>query len=66
MKRGKKVVFISHCLLNQNAMAVGKESFAGSVKDLLELFSESGIGIVQLDCPQLEFKKAFIKKSYRK
>ena len=55
MKRSKKVVFVSHCLLNQNTMPLGKESYAGSVKDLMELFAESGIGIIQLECPQMEY-----------
>jgi predicted secreted protein len=36
-------------------MPIGKATFAGSVKDLLELFAESGVGIVQLECPQMEF-----------
>jgi predicted secreted protein len=55
MERGKKIIFVSHCLLNQNARAVGRERFQGSFKDLLELFAASGVGIVQLPCPQLEF-----------
>lgn len=62
MKRGKKIVFMSHCLLNQNTMPLGKESYAGSVKDLLELFAESGIGIVQLECPQMEFNNGLNRK----
>ena len=62
MKRSKKIVFVSHCLLNQNAMAVGKESYAGSVKDLFELFAEAGIGIIQLECPQLEFNKGLDRR----
>lgn len=62
MKRNKKILFVSHCLLNQNAMAVGKEKYPGSVKDLLELFSEAGIGIVQLECPQLEFNNGLNRK----
>jgi len=55
MERGKKIVFISHCLLNQNAKAMGKEKSRGTIKEIIELISESGIGIVQLPCPQLEF-----------
>ncbi|MFH0929213.1 MAG: CD3072 family TudS-related putative desulfidase [Candidatus Aenigmatarchaeota archaeon] len=62
MKRGKKIVFVSHCLLNQNTMPVGKASFAGSVKDLLELFAESGVGIVQLECPQMEFNNGLDRR----
>jgi len=55
MERSKKVIFVSHCLLNQNVRAVGRERFAGSFKDLLELFASAGIGIVQLPCPQMEY-----------
>ncbi|NIO44696.1 MAG: hypothetical protein GTN36_04045 [Candidatus Aenigmarchaeota archaeon] len=55
MERSKKIIFVSHCLLNQNVRAVGREKFAGSFKDLLELFAASGVGIVQLPCPQLDF-----------
>jgi len=55
MERSKRVIFVSHCLLNQNARPLGGEKYAGTVKDLLELFAEAGIGIVQLPCPQLEF-----------
>jgi predicted secreted protein len=62
MKRNKKVLFVSHCLLNQNAMAVGKEKYTGSVKDLLEVFAEAGVGIVQLDCPQLEFNNGLNRR----
>jgi predicted secreted protein len=62
MKRNKKVLFVSHCLLNQNAMPVGREKYSGSVKDLLELFSEAGIGIVQLECPQLEFNNGLDRR----
>ncbi|MFH1473958.1 MAG: hypothetical protein ABIE55_03625 [Candidatus Aenigmatarchaeota archaeon] len=62
MKRNKKVLFVSHCLLNQNAMAVGTEKYTGSVKDLLEVFAEAGVGIVQLDCPQLEFNNGLNRR----
>lgn len=55
MERNKKVVFVSHCLLNQNARAIGKERFSGPFKDLLTMFADAGIGIIQLPCPQMEF-----------
>jgi len=75
MERSKKVIFVSHCLLNQNARPIRGEKYPGSVKDLLEIFAEAGIGIVQLPCPQLEFnggldrklksKNAYDTKGYR-
>ncbi len=62
MERSKKIVFVSHCLLNQNARAIGRERFPGSFKDLLELFAASDIGIVQLPCPQLDFNGGLNRK----
>ncbi|MEM5804703.1 MAG: 2-thiouracil desulfurase family protein [Candidatus Aenigmatarchaeota archaeon] len=53
--RSKKVVFVSHCILNQNARAMGLEKAAGAVRELVELLSEAGVGIVQIPCPQMEF-----------
>lgn len=77
MKRNKKVIFVSHCLLNQNVRPLGTEKYPGNIKGLLELLAEAGIGIVQLPCPQLEFngggltrrvknKDVYDTKGYRK
>jgi len=54
MERSRKVIFVSHLLLNQNAAAAGCERAPGAVKELLELLGESGIGIIQLPDPELE------------
>ncbi len=59
MQRSKNIVFVSHCLLNQNARAIGKERAPGVIKDIVEVLNESGVGIVQLSCPQLEFNGGF-------
>lgn len=66
MERSKKLIFVSHCILNQNARPIGGEKFPGSVKDLLELFAESGVGIIQIPCPQLEFNEGLDRKSKSK
>ncbi len=66
MERSKKVVFVSHCILNQNAKAIGRERFPGAVKDVVDLFSEAGIGIVQLPCPQLDFGGGLERKPHTK
>jgi len=62
MERSKKVVFVSHCLLNQNVRPSGSEKYPGVVKDLLGLFAEAGIGIVQLPCPHIEFNEGLNRK----
>ncbi len=63
MERSKKVVFVSHCILNQNARALGRERAPGAVKELLELFSEAGVGIVQIPCPQVEYNGGVNRRS---
>lgn len=50
----KKVVFVPHCILNQNVRAVGKKS-NGTIKEIIKFFAESEIGIIQLPCPEVEF-----------
>ncbi|MFH0829927.1 MAG: hypothetical protein V1887_02075 [Candidatus Aenigmatarchaeota archaeon] len=74
MERSRKVIFVSHLLLNQNAAAAGCERAPGAVKELLELLGESGIGIIQLPDPELECfgldrkskgKEALDTKAYR-
>lgn len=55
MERSKKVVFVSHCILNQNVKPEGKEKYAGAVKEIFQLLSESDVGIVQVPCPSVEF-----------
>lgn len=55
MERSKRIIFVAHCILNQNAVSVGREKAPGAIRDLLELFAGAGVGIVQMPCPQLEF-----------
>lgn len=56
MKRSKKVVFVSHCILNQNARAKGVAKCAGAVKEFLEYCISKRYGIIPIDCPQLQFE----------
>jgi len=48
-------VFISHALLNQNSMPRDKGKYPGIASDLMELLAESGVGLIQLPCPELSF-----------
>jgi len=66
MKRSKKVVFVSHALLNQNSMPKGRGKYPGVVNDLIELLTESGVGLVQLPCPELSFGAPLGRKSKTK
>lgn len=51
--RSKKVIFISHCLLNQNAISDGTAVYPAAFKDLIEFLLKNDIGIVQMPCPEL-------------
>jgi len=51
--RSKSILFVAHCLLNQNSISDGTASYPGSVKEIITLLLKSGIGIVQLPCPEL-------------
>ena len=65
MNRSKRVVFVSHCLLNQNTRAINQERYPGIVKEIMELFLEADIGIVQLPCPQIEQNGGGIKRKFQ-
>jgi predicted secreted protein len=51
-KRSKSIVFVAHCILNQNAISDGTATYPGSVKEIMNLLSTSDIGIVQMPCPE--------------
>jgi predicted secreted protein len=51
--RSKKLIFIAHCVLNQNSISDATADFPGSIVEIVQLLAASGIGIVQLPCPEL-------------
>ena len=51
--RSKAVVFVAHCVLNQNSISDGTADYPGSIREILELLCASDVGIVQLPCPEL-------------
>jgi uncharacterized protein YbbK (DUF523 family) len=50
--RGQRVVFLAHCLLNQNTRYLGGALSAGAVPEVLQACLVRGVGIVQLRCPE--------------
>jgi len=50
----KRVVFVSHCLLNQMVRSAESGRYPLVTKELFEVFIENEIGIVQLPCPLME------------
>ena len=53
MNRGKKIVLVSHCILNQNSVVKPYGKKAEDFKNLLIRLIEENIGIIQLPCPEI-------------
>ncbi|MEW6749678.1 MAG: hypothetical protein AB1505_01705 [Candidatus Latescibacterota bacterium] len=51
--RSRKVVLAVHCVLNQSARIDGCAYFPGVMGGVAQLLVDSGVGIVQLPCPEL-------------
>lgn len=52
-KRSKKAVFVAHCILNQNAKLDKCAHYPGPIREAAQLLLDSGVGIIQLPCPEL-------------
>ena len=50
--RSKTVIFVSHCLLNENARYLGGAFHPGGVIEITNQLQSKGYGIVQLPCPE--------------
>ena len=51
--RSRKVLFVAHCLLNQNAISDGTALYPAAHQLLVEAILKAQVGIVQLPCPEL-------------
>ena len=54
-ERSGKVIFLSHCCLNQNAKVRGIAHYPGAILPLVELLLQEGIGIYQMTCPEMTY-----------
>lgn len=53
--RNKKLILLAHCLLNQNSTLLGWERAEGPFSEILNLFAEHHVSILQLPCPELAY-----------
>ncbi|MBU1669936.1 MAG: DUF523 domain-containing protein [Actinobacteria bacterium] len=60
--RGWKVVFISHCLLNENTRYLGGAFREGCVDEVLDEIRGRGLGIIQMECPEQRAWGGVLKK----
>ena len=51
--RSKRIVLVAHCVLNQNSISDGTADFPGSVSEIVSFLLRSGVGIVQMPCPEM-------------
>ena len=52
-KRSRKVILVAHCVFNQNAKLDRCAHYPGPIKEAAEILLDSGIGIIQMPCPEL-------------
>lgn len=52
-KRSKRVIFVAHCILNQNAISDGTANYPGSHVDIIRTLLDAQVGIIQMPCPEL-------------
>jgi predicted secreted protein len=50
--RSRRVVFLSHCLLNENTRYLGGACRPGCVREVVDRWITEGVGIVQMPCPE--------------
>ncbi len=50
--RSKKVIFLSHCILNENVRYLGGACRGCCVREIVEQCLDSDLGIVQMPCPE--------------
>ena len=60
--RGMKVIFLSHCILNENTRYLGGACSPGCVKPIVEQCISNDWGIVQLPCPEQRAWGGVVKK----
>lgn len=51
--RSKTILFVAHCILNQNSISDGTATYPGSINEIMQLLRISDVGIVQMPCPEL-------------
>lgn len=56
MLRGKRIILISHCILNQNAVIRGWERAAGAYNGVVKTLLDQELGIIQMPCPEFTWQ----------
>ncbi|MBN2203214.1 MAG: hypothetical protein JW700_03460 [Candidatus Aenigmarchaeota archaeon] len=54
----KRILFVPHCILNPDVSDKTR-----STSEIVRMITESGVGIVQLPCPIIEYNKKLVKET---
>ncbi len=54
-QRSGKVIFLAHCILNQNSVVLGLARRPAAFKEVVTYLMEQGIGIIQMKCPETTY-----------
>ena len=67
-QRSKRIVVVSHCILNVHSLEDNLAIYPGLEEEVIELLLKKGVGLYQIPCPEIElsgiFRKALPKESY--
>lgn len=67
-QRGGRLIFISHCFLNQNACVRGLASQPAAIRELIDLLLDNDVAIYQMPCPEVTYLGSMrwgqVKKQY--
>lgn len=55
MQRSKRIILISHCIINQNTVIPEEARALGAIPSAVEWLVKEGLGIMQLPCPEFSF-----------
>ncbi len=53
--RSKKIVFVSHCIINTNAIAIGPKTpniWPAMIDEIIDCLQKNKVSIIQLPCPE--------------
>lgn len=51
-ERSKKVIFVAHCIINENVRFLGTAYRKSSIDEIIEQLLENEFGIIQMPCPE--------------
>ena len=54
-KRSKKIILVSHCILNQNTKLDECAHHPGAIEEIVQLLADKNLGIIQMPCPELMY-----------